>query len=217
MSVTVSMIWLSMSSSWGIDMTVSVGFRDDGSGIGVEGIGGSDRNFDGSRGTHRPVGFPIVVVTESHPRPLSIRAPSMVPEINPSTKYAVLLLVCIFKRNIPLERNDTALFGNGYNLSHNARLVQKRHPTIVGSNIPHSPKTTLQLDNPLQIFIFILIIHNDLSEFIKMPLLLQYATPFSSFRQFPIKMQRHNSGKCTTSFHTSRGEGVPFGIIIIDI
>jgi len=99
--VIVSTIWVSMSSSWGIDMTVSVGFREDGSGSGVDGMGGRDRNFAGSRGTHRPVGFPIVVVTESHPKPLSIRTPSIVPEINPSTKYAVLLLVFISKDHTP--------------------------------------------------------------------------------------------------------------------
>lgn len=88
--VIVSMIWASMSSSCGIGMTVSVGFLDDGSGIEVCGMGGKDRNFAGSRGTHRPVGLPIVVVTESQPRCFNIRTPSIVPEINPSTKYAVL-------------------------------------------------------------------------------------------------------------------------------
>jgi len=69
---------------------VSVGFREDGSGGRVVGIGGRDRNFEGSLGTHRPVGVPIGVITESQPNSSRILTPSIVPEIRPRTKYAVL-------------------------------------------------------------------------------------------------------------------------------
>jgi len=64
----------------------SVGFRQDTGGIGVVGIGGSERKFAGSFGTQSPVGVPIVVNTESHPKLSSILTPSDVPEIKPSTK-----------------------------------------------------------------------------------------------------------------------------------
>src|SRR5436190_9450105 len=59
-------------------------------------MGGRERKLDGSRGTQRPVGVPIVVKTESHPKSLRISTPRVVPEINPSTKYAVLC-----QRNYP--------------------------------------------------------------------------------------------------------------------
>jgi len=90
MFVIVSMILVSISSSGGKGIVRSEGLRDSGSGAGVLGIGGSDRNLDGSFGTQRPVGVPIVVKTDSHPNLSRIRTPSTVPEISPRTKYVVL-------------------------------------------------------------------------------------------------------------------------------
>ena len=86
MLVIVSRICESIASSGGKGIKRSVGFREVGSGAGVVGIGGKERNLEGSRGTQRPVGVPIGVMTESHPNSSRILTPSIVPEINPSTK-----------------------------------------------------------------------------------------------------------------------------------
>lgn len=92
MFVTVSMISVSMASSC-LALEGSADVSVDGSEIGKEGLGGRERNFEGSRGTHSPVGVPIVFNTESHPSLSSIRTPSRVLEIIPSTKKAVLTSV----------------------------------------------------------------------------------------------------------------------------
>jgi hypothetical protein len=91
--IMLAIVWIiseSMSSSGGNGMLKSVGFRDDDSGGGVVEIDGKDRNVEGVLGKHIPVGVPIVVVTESQPNVSRMRTPSLVPEIKPNTKYAVL-------------------------------------------------------------------------------------------------------------------------------
>jgi hypothetical protein len=75
-----------MASKSGKGMSKSLGFRETGSGAGVDGIGGNERNLEGSLGTQSPVGVPIVVNTESQPNSFNILTPSIVPDIKPSTK-----------------------------------------------------------------------------------------------------------------------------------
>ena len=58
---------MSIESKGGKMMDWSVTLRERGAGGGVDGDGGRERNFEGSRGRQSPVGVPIVVITESHP------------------------------------------------------------------------------------------------------------------------------------------------------
>jgi len=118
----------------------SVRLRDNGCGGGFDGTGGRDRNFEGLRGRQRPVGVPIVVITESHPNSSRIFTPSTVADINPSTKNAVLAVSSNKGRaGLPLEGNDVTLLGNRDDVLDNLRFHKERNTPIIRTDIAHSP------------------------------------------------------------------------------
>ena len=111
-------------------MLISVRLRDDGSGGGIVGVGGNDKNLAGSLGTQRPVGLPIVVMTQSHPNSSNNLTPFVVPAINPRTKKAVPLrditLLCSAIQTMSLTIPDISRNGTPPSLAPMFPIAQRQ-------------------------------------------------------------------------------------------